>query len=94
MEPPVILWVISFSPGFIFSILAGVVCEGQVDAVPTGPCATHLGILAALEEGCHADETNVVVPHDGILSLVAREFENVLKDCHGVNNQQAGKHDH
>lgn len=38
MEPPVMLWVISFSPGFIFSILAGVVCEGQVGAVPTGPC--------------------------------------------------------
>ena len=79
-----ILWVISFNPGFIFSILAGVVCEGQVDAVPTGACTTDLGVFATLEEGGHANEANIVVPHDSILCLVARDSENVLKDCDWV----------
>lgn len=30
IEPPVMLWVMSLSPGFRLSIFAGVVCKGDV----------------------------------------------------------------
>jgi hypothetical protein len=39
----------------------------------------NLRVLAALEERSDADETNVVVPEDGILAVLARYFEGVLE---------------
>lgn len=90
IEPPVMLWVISRRPGFKFNILAGWVCilisiigfcgnvlhaEGQFEE------PSYLGIFAAFEERGHADQADIVVPHDGILVVVTWDLEDVLEHC-------------
>jgi hypothetical protein len=65
----------------LFSIFAGVVCPRRLSAKATTRAAerSHFGVLAALEERRDANETDVVIPHDGILALIARYLEGVLE---------------
>lgn len=42
---------------------------------------TYLGILATFEKGCHSNEPDIVIPHDGILQVISRSFEAVLEHC-------------
>ena len=48
-------------------------------------CAAHLRILAALEERRDPHQSNVVVPHHGVLTFFAWLSESVLKDCGEVS---------
>jgi len=40
----------------------------------------NLRILAAFEERRNTNESNVVIPEDGIFTLIAGDLERVLKD--------------
>lgn len=52
---------------------------------------TYLGVFATFEKWSHAHETNVVIPHDGILALVTGDFEGVLEHCmRNVSIEDAG----
>ena len=82
MEPPVMLNVMSRRPGLSPSIFPGVVCSCQLPpGAPSGWNSTCLGILATLEEGSHANKTNVVIPHDCVASLLPWHPEFILKNC-------------
>lgn len=39
----------------------------------------YLGVFAALEEGGHADQADVVIPHDRVLGLITGDLEDVLE---------------
>lgn len=89
MAPPVILWVMSLSPGLRLNILAGTVCgqdvRFQASFFPSGRLGKckdgdYLAIFAALEKGRHADEAYVVIPHDGVVGVAARDPEVVFED--------------
>jgi hypothetical protein len=82
MEPPVMLWVISLSPGLSPSIFAGVVlpCQPAFRVRSEDLNSTYLGVFAALKEGSHPDKTNVVVPHDRVDGFFAGKPELVLED--------------
>lgn len=41
---------------------------------------TNLAVFAALEKGCHADEADIVVPHDGVDGFGSRHPKVVLED--------------
>jgi hypothetical protein len=56
-------------------------CQSEFDALLDGDA--NLGVLATFEERCDAYESDVVVPHHGVLLVVSRDFEYVLKDCTG-----------
>jgi hypothetical protein len=79
------LCVISLRPGFKLSIFAGVVLESQSHLVFDFRIMTYLGVFATFEERSHTNETDIVVPHDGILGVVPRDFENILKDFDWVS---------
>jgi hypothetical protein len=81
IEPPVMLWVISLRPGFRLSILAGVVWNMSVLLEQTFSIvdSTCLGVFATLEERSHADEADVVIPHDCVLGVITGKLEDVLK---------------
>ena len=88
----------SFSPTFLFSILAGVVCTqsgqytGQQEKIERGK--TYLAIATALEQRRRAHQARIVVPQHGIrlsllLTLIAsdgrvRHAERILKDLEEV----------
>jgi hypothetical protein len=42
---------------------------------------SYLGIFAAFEKWGHTDEADIIVPHDGVLGVVPRNSEDILKDC-------------
>ena len=88
IDPPVMLWVMSLSPGFMLSIFAGVVCTlltpltaGPRDIVKMEGIGTYLGILATLKERGHPNEPDIVVPHDRIIRVVSWDLEGVLEYC-------------
>ncbi|KAK8197928.1 uncharacterized protein BKA78DRAFT_307131 [Phyllosticta capitalensis] len=70
-------------PLLILKALAGVVCRStsQQFSRTAGLWVAYLGILAALEEGSDADESDVVVPHDDVLSAFSWDLVRVLEDC-------------
>lgn len=78
------LCVMSLSPGFMLSIFAGVVWYVQDQQVATGwteeEATAYLGIVATLEERSHANKTDIVIPHDGVLCIVVGDLECVLED--------------
>lgn len=42
--------------------------------------SADLGKVAALEERGDPDQTDIVIPHHGVLFVVIRLFEDILKD--------------
>jgi hypothetical protein len=68
----------SLSPGFWLSIFAGVVYQGQ-QGLDAEIGTTNLAVSTALEEGCHPNEANVVVPHDGVGGVFSRNLEVVVE---------------
>lgn len=42
--------------------------------------AADLAVATALEERCHADKADIVVPHHGILCVIPRNLEVVMKN--------------
>lgn len=84
--PPVMLCVISFRPGFNPSIFAGVVYNQYNRSAPISTKElemelSYLGILATLEERGDANKSNIIIPHNGIVLVITRKPENILKDC-------------
>lgn len=81
------LCVISRRPGFIFSIFAGIVyillskqlCHIGAPGEMGRSKEPYLGVFAALEEGGHADQADVVIPHDRVLGLITGDLEDVLE---------------
>lgn len=45
----------------------------------------NLGVFATFKERSHADEADIVIPHDGILVIVSGYLEIILEDCIRVN---------
>lgn len=63
------------------SIFAGAVCLDQ-RRLQGRKRETNLAVVEALEERSHADEANVVIPHDCVVGLAVAigEFEVVVED--------------
>ena len=77
-------WESSLRPGLDVSALAGVVCWVSVkESTMLGVKRLHLRVLASLEEGSDADESDLVIPHDNMASTVwvTWNAEGVLEDC-------------
>lgn len=48
----------------------------------------YLGVFTALEKGSNANETDIVVPHHGVLLLIVWNLEGVLKYYYGVRQPE------
>ena len=50
-----------------------------------------LGVFQGFEEGRHANEPDVVVPYDYVLSILSRDLVRVLKHCQLVSTNGSSR---